>query len=132
MVPSRFMPTFLNDCVNLYRFKIEQINNCHLPESYCYTTAVELKNELWSWLEMYFLKYRKKLALDGIKLEIQRCCDLPEIIEAVNYPKEDTSGIAGFRNLVKEKNVDEILKLVIRSEKKSRPKRFIKKYILKL
>ena len=60
---SRFMPTFFEDCVSLYNFKVEQINNRQLPESFRYTTAIELKNELWSWLEMYYIEYRKELTM---------------------------------------------------------------------
>ena len=129
---SRFMPTFWHDCISLYHFKLEQIEMHGLPESFRYTTAVELKNELATWLEMYYLRHKNTQSIEEIRKEIQRCCEDPTVVDAVNYPKADTSGIPGFRDLVIQNNIDGIYALLRKQEKKTRIKRMIKKIILGL
>ena len=127
---SRFMPSFLEDCVALYKFKMEQIKKNNLPESLRYTTAIELKNELWTWFEMYYCQYEKKYTKQQIGTEIERACKLESIVEAVNYPKEDFSGMQGFRELVKEKNIEGIYELLENNKRKHRVKKMLKRILL--
>ncbi len=124
---AKFMPTFLEDCINLYEFKLRQIELKSFPEDYVYTSAVEMKNELYSWLYMFYNKYKGDE--NKIRAEIKRCCNLAPIIGAVNYPKEDTSGVAGFRELVKSKDVNGIYTLLNKQEKKNRLKTIIKRLV---
>lgn len=63
--------------------------------------------------------------------EIEYCCNIPEVIQAVNYPKEDNSGIAGFRELVKEKEYVQISDLLLQQIKKNRIKYMTKKLLMK-
>lgn len=129
---SRFMPTFWEDCVALYCFKCNQIRQNQLPEQFFYTTCVELKNELSTWLIAFYNKYYKNSPEERIKDEIRRCCSLPEVIEAVNHPQPDHSGIHGFRDLVCSKNIDGIYELLQTQEKNNRLKRLLKTMLLKL
>lgn len=64
---SHFMPTYLEDCVSLYKFKMSQIEKNNLDKNLRYTTAVELKNELFCWLQMFFEH------LQGKKTKIVLC-----------------------------------------------------------
>lgn len=126
---SRFMPLFLDDCIALYEFKNEMINIHNLPERLRYTTAVELKNELWTWFEMYYRYEGKTKGELKIKKEIERACNLHAIVEAVNYPKDDTSGIVGFRESVRKKDIEKIYKLLHDRAKKQRFKQVVKKIL---
>src|SRR5699024_11466758 len=58
-----------------------------------YTTSIELKNECSFWLRMKLEHLMSKHCPEKILEEIEYCCNIPEIIQAVNYPKEDNSGI---------------------------------------
>lgn len=129
---SRFMPNFLDDCIALYDFKLKQIELRDLSRNMKYTTAVELKNELWTWLEMNYYEYKRKDRLLEMKQEIIRSIHLPQIIEAVNYPKQDNSGMMGFRELVKTNDIDGIYEMLYQNERKNKFKRFAKKIILNL
>lgn len=124
---SKFMPDFLDDCIALYDFKMAKIIENALPERMKYTTSIELKNELWTWFEMYYCKYK---SVFSIKQEIDRCCQIPQIVEAVNYDTVqfgiDNSGMAGFRELARKKNVDEIYNMLFRSVRKNKIKRYVK------
>lgn len=124
---SRFMPSFWEDCLNLYRFKLTQIEKRGLPMEFRFTTRVELKNELWSWLEMYRLEKP-----NSIREEVERCCGLPEVQEAVNDPRPDYSGVPEFRELVRRQDADGILRLLTRQNKAARMRRLIKRLIFNL
>lgn len=129
---SKFMPEFLNDSISLYRFKVKQIKMHSLSDELFYTTAVELKNECSYWLQMYYEYYHGKTNRIKMLNEIERCSKLPEIIEAINYPKEDSSGIMGFRDCLKECDYEGVYRLLYYENKKSRMKRFLRKTVEKL
>lgn len=128
---SRYMPSFLSDCIELYRFKMEIINKKHLSEDMRYTTSIELKNECSFWLQMKLEHLMSKHCPEKILEEIEYCCNIPEIIQAVNYPKEDNSGIAGFKELVKKKEYVQISDLLLQQIKKNRIKHVIKQILMK-
>ncbi len=126
---SHFMPTFLDDSIHLYRFKMKQIELHHLPEEYRYTTAIELKNELGSWLDMFCIEHLGQK--DVLRNEIARCCMHPSIEESVLISgKKDLSGIPELREMVQKKDVDALYKLFCEREKKSRPRRILKRIIV--
>lgn len=129
---SHFMPAYFEDCVSLYKFKIAQIDKNSFDENLRFTTAVELKNELFCWLQMYFEHYRKENNDDNILNEIKRCCELPAVKEAVNYPKEDSSGMPGFRQMVIENNYDSIYNMLQIDNKNGKLKRFLRNILIKL
>lgn len=64
--------------------------------------------------------------------EIKKCCNIPEIEQAVNYPKDDNSGITRFRNIVRNKQYKEIFELLLINSKKRKIKKIIKSLVLKL
>lgn len=126
---SRFMPDFLDDCISLYRFKLDTIQENHYPQDFIYTTSVELKNELWTWLTMYARKHKKNPSV--VIAEVERCCNIAEIIEAVNYPKDDSSGKMGFRQMVKEKDVSGIVTEIYKNvnNPKDKAKQLVKRML---
>ena len=126
---SKFMPDFLDDCISLYKFKINQIEKYHLDEEMKFTSAVELKNELYTWLEMYCIRYDGMKNAQLMKDEIRRTVVLEEIKEAVYYPKSDNSGVPGFRDAVCNQNIDELYKIITQYVAKGRIKRIIKKLL---
>lgn len=126
---SRFMKTYIADCVSLYAFKKKMIQVYSYPKSYMLTTQIELKNELYCWLAMFF----KHVANDGVaRREIARCCALPEIREAVSYEKADHSGVEGFKELVAAQDVDGIYNLVSQRVRKERFKDAIRKIMYRI
>lgn len=64
--------------------------------------------------------------------EIKRSCNLPEIQEAVNYPKEDVSGVLGFRALVQKRDYDGIYELLRIDNSKEKIKKILRKILIKL
>lgn len=126
---SHYMPSFLEDCIALYNYRKELIVQYQLPESMSYTLAVELKNELFTWLSMYYIQYKSTWE---VRREIDRCCNIAEIKEAVNYPREDHSGEKGFREMVKTINIDAIYNLLKQNEQNTRIKRAIKKIVMSI
>lgn len=125
---SRYMPSFLDDCVELYRFKKEIIKLYNLDSRFYFTSAIEMKNECASWLKMYFNENRgdKEVVLN----EIKRCCCLPEIIEAVNWPEADTSGLSGFKEKMQQRQYDEVYKLIFFSEQSKKLKNQLKRIVI--
>lgn len=86
-----------------YVFAILTIEKQKLSKNLRYTTSVELKNECFTWLEMKLNYLEKNNVKEEIIQEIKKCCNIPEIEQAVNYPKDDNSGIIRFRNMVRNK-----------------------------
>ena len=127
---SKFMPTFFDDCINLYRFKMKIIKIYNLPEQFRYTTAVELKNECYTWLEMFYFQVNGNKAL--VLKEIERCCKNSEVQEAVHYPKDDTSGIFKFRDLMKEGNPESLYQLLHMQCQKNKFKRKLRNILIDL
>ena len=130
-VTSRYMPSFLSDCIELYKIKMEIIEKKHLSEDMRYTTSIELKNECSFWLQMKLEYLISKRCPEKILDEIEYCCNIPEIIRAVNYPKEDNSGIVGFKELVKNKEYAQISDLLLQQIKKNRVKNMFKHILMK-
>lgn len=129
---NKYMASFLEDCIELYKFKMSTIEKQKLSENLKYTTSVELKNECFTWLEMKLDYLDENSVREEIMQEIKRCCNIPEIEQAVNYPKEDKSGMTGFRDMVRSKQYEEIFELLLINSKKRKIKRKIKSLILKL
>lgn len=127
---SKFMPTYWTDCVGLYEFKLRQIEKYDLPGEFVTTTAIELKNELWVWLTMFYQK--NKNDVDAVKQEIIDCCSMSQVVQAVNNFENDTSGVHGFTELIKEKNADKIYEMILQQEKRDRIKNLVKWVMNKL
>ena len=127
---SRFMPTYLTDCVKLYEFKLRQIEKHCLPEDFVTTTAIELKNELWVWLCMFYRNNKKDA--EAVKKEIAGCCSMPQVVQAINSFENDSSGVPGFTDLVRGKNADGIYEMLVQQEKQDRIKNLIKRVMNKL
>ncbi len=126
---SKFMPGFLDDCISLYRFKLDTILENNFSRDFAFTTAVELKNELWTWFAMYVREFGRNKP--KVIAEVERCCNIEEIIEAVNYPREDYSGKKGFRQMVIEQDVTGIATELYKENGKliTKVKRFIRRLL---
>ena len=129
---NRYMPTFLDDCISLYNFKMAIIKQENLSADLQYTTEIELKNEFSFWLQMNFKFLKGHKNKDIILEEIKRCCDIPEIIQAVNCCKDDHSGISGFKKLAQTKSYDEIFDLIAKQNRKSRARNMVKSILQKI
>lgn len=127
---SRFMPSFLEDCASLYTFKIRLIDEKKLPENLKMTSSVEMINELWFWLNMYYQKYEKCKGLEFIKKEIERCCVLSVIQEAITFEENEVYGEKRFFEMVNSKNVVGICDLLYQHNIEMQKKHFLKKIIL--
>lgn len=125
---SKYMPSFLDDCIALYQFKKEIIELYSLNSHFYFTSAVEMKNECTTWLKMYFNKNHgdKKI----LQKEIERCCSIPEIIEAVNWPESDTSGLRGFKEKMQQHQYDEVYSLILASVQSEKLKNQMKRIVI--
>lgn len=80
---------------------------------------------------MVFYRYSGGKNRQTVLNEIERCCSL-EIVQAVNRPKEDSTGIPGFRDLVRKKDTGGIYELLKAQSKKGRIKNIVRKIAAKL
>lgn len=129
---SRYIPTFLEDSISLYKFKMRIITDRGLSEYMRYTASIELKNECSYWLQMQFEYMDGKKQREKMLTEIERCCNIPEIREAVKYPKGDESGIPEFRNMVQNLQYAEIYNLIAEQANKRMLRTKIKHLVTKL
>lgn len=125
---SSFMPSFFSDCIALYNFKYEIIQNEGLDDHLRYTTDVELKNELATWLEMYFEHVNGEK--EPVLAEIERCCNVYEIRQALSYSQKDCSGILGFKELAANCEYNEIYSLIAEEVHRKALKKAIKRLIV--
>ena len=125
---SSFMPSFFSDCIALYNFKHEIIQNEGLDDHLRYTTDVELKNELATWLEMYFEYVKGEKA--SMLAEIECCCNVYEIRQALSYSQTDHSGIIGFKELAANCEYNEIYSLIAEEVHRKALKKAIKRLIV--
>lgn len=116
---SKFMSTFFEDCLSLYHFKMQMIAVHHLDPWYEYTSAVELKNELYTWLEMYSKHVHGRKNKSELITEIKNVCNNKEIQQAISYSQEDSSGVKGFKNALQQKNYELIYEIIMREEEKN-------------
>lgn len=125
---SRWMPTFLNDSVSLLDYKINYINDLHLPLYLIRTTYVELKNEFFTYLQMFIRKNGDRGEQFVIN-EIERCCNIPEIKRAVNVSAGDKSGVAGFVNSLLLHDYNETYRILVEYCNKQRIKDRVRRLI---
>ncbi len=129
---SRFMPDFLDDCIALYRYKQRMITKWNLNRHLEETSAIELKNECWTWLQMYYEKNCKVQSKDQIIHEIDRCYNLDKIVEAVKKINNDQSGYPGFGSALKNKESEQIYNSLVNDYKKNKIKRRIRNILFQI
>ena len=125
---SRFMPSFLDDCITLCKFKRDIILRENLSQSFQKTTLIELKNNAFTWLYMYAIENRGRGDL-FIKDEIARCIDIPAIREAASIRENPESGVVGFSNDIINNNVDNIYSSVLNKIRKDKGKMLVKRLL---
>ncbi|MCR4616338.1 MAG: glycosyltransferase [Clostridiales bacterium] len=127
---DRFMPYYFDDCLAIYALQQELMEKYPMPQDAGYYCAVQLKNEAYEHL-LNCYKFGK---YDDEKLlkEIEYICNIPQVVDAVNHPKDDSSGCPGFRDAAKKKRYDDILALVKTTDVESPLKKFVKKIVSKL
>lgn len=127
---SRFMPYYMDDCLAIHELQHELAAKYPMPQDAEYYMAVQLKNEAYEHL----LNCRKLGGFTDDKLlaEIERVCNIPQMVRALNHPKSDSSGCKGFREAAAEKRYDDILNLIKVTDVDAPLKKLAKKIISKL
>ena len=124
---SKFMPDMLDDFLSLYRFKQEMAQRYPMPQNVEYLMAVELKNIVLSWLEMYILSGNHDE--QALRKEIARVCRLPEVQEAVQQSNFTEREPEGIRKAIQESNVDYIDEFLTKRISARKCRRIIKKIL---
>ena len=125
---SHFMPSFLDDCISLCKFKRDIIHRENLSLSLQKTTLIELKNETFTWFYMYAIEYYSR-GESFIKAEIARCIGISAIREAASIRENPESGEIGFSNDIINNNIDNIYSSVINKIHKDKSKLTIKRFL---
>lgn len=121
---SKFMPYMLDDFLALYRMKKQMAIEHPMPQNAGYFMAVELKNIVLSWLEMYSLsdRYDSK----SLAEEIKRVCRLPEVQEAVQQKDFVEREPTGTRQAIQSADVGQIKAILNRRIAAGKYRRLIK------
>ena len=117
----------LDDFLSLYRFKQEMAQRYPMPQNVEYLMAVELKNIVLSWLEMYILSGNHDE--QALRKEIARVCRLPEVQEAVQQSNFTEREPEGIRKAIQESNVDYIDEFLTKRISARKCRRIIKKIL---
>ena len=124
---SKFMSDMLNDFLSLYRFKQEMAQRYPMPQNAEYLMAVELKNIVFSWLEMCALS--GKYTGQALRDEIVRVCRLPEVQEAMQQKDFVTREPRGVRSAIQEIDTDYIAAALTERIAAGKYRRLIKRFL---
>lgn len=126
---NRFMPSMLDDCLAMYHYKRKLALEWPMPQDIDRLMKIELKNMAFTWLRMY----REKGGFSDKQYaqEVERVCNLAEIIEAVK-PDYKEKNLIGFRNMVRDLQYDQIIAFVDSAIHRTGLKKTIKKLLTKL
>ena len=126
---SRFMPTFLDDNILMYRLKMEWRTHCTAKEDTEKLIGIELKNIIVT----YWLMCAKhnRYPAGSLENEVKAVCALPEVEEALTMLEWDHSGLPGINPLLINRDYDGICRLIRQKVKKDRPKDILKKILMR-
>ncbi len=126
---NRFMKSFVDDCVLLYRVKKEHAAKYGVSDYYKGLIDVEMKNLALQ----YFIMCRRSKTYPHGKLadEIRYILDIPEFYGAACAISDETlsgdhSEPAGFTPAFVKKDINEIVRIAVQKANEGRLKRFIK------
>ena len=125
---SRFMPTFLDDNILMYRLKMKWSVTCTSTCNVKQLIAAELKNIIVSYWIMCEKcgRYSHRSLLD----EIKTVCAMPEVQEAITLLGDDCSGLSGINPLLIGRNYEGICERIHQKVRKDRPKDSIKRMLM--
>jgi glycosyltransferase involved in cell wall biosynthesis len=119
---SRFMKHFFDDSLALHALLTETLEREPLiPREAAYYAAVQLKNELY--YHLCGCREKGGYSMEALREELLRYGTLPQVQDAVNYPRADQSGRAGFREAVAGQRWEDALALVLDPPKEPLVKR---------
>ena len=125
---SRFMPTFLDDNILMFRQKMRWKEKCTSKENVTRLIGVELKNIIVSYWIM--CEKSRKYPHGSLMEDVKAVCALPEVQEALTMLDGDQSGLPGINQPLIDRDYDAICSLIKGKVKKDRPKDIVKKILL--
>ncbi len=125
---ARFMPTFLDDNILMYRLKMQWSDKCTSKENVKKLIGVELKNIIVSYWIMCEKNHRYPHG--SLLQEAKAVCALPEVKEALTTLDGDCSGLPGINKPLEERDYDAVCNLICQKVKKDRPKDILKKILM--
>lgn len=125
---SRFMPTFLDDNILMYRLKMQWSDKCTSTENVKRLIGVELKNIIVSYWIM--CEKNRRYPQGSLLEEVKAVCAIPEVQEALTMLEGDRSGLPGINQPLLERDYDAVCDLICRKVKKDRPKDILKKILM--
>lgn len=125
---SRFMPTFLDDNILMYRLKTQWSGQCTAKENVKRLIGVEMKNIIVSYWIMCEKNHRYPHG--NLLAEVRAVCALPEVEEALSMLDGDHSGLPGVNAPLVDRDFEAVCKLIRQKVKKDHPKDILKKLLM--
>lgn len=125
---SRFMPTFLDDNILMYRLKMQWSDQCTAKENVKRLIGVELKNVIVSYWIM--CEKSHKYPHGNLSAEVKAVCALPEAAEALTMLEGDCSGLPGIDQPLVDRDYKAVCELIRNKVKNDRPKDILKKLLM--
>lgn len=125
---SKFMPTFLDDNILMYRLKMQMAHKCTSELDVKRLVCVEMKNIVVSYLIM--CEKSNCYPAGSLIDEVKSVCSLNEVKESLTMLKGDRSGLPGINQPLIDRDYEKICSLIRDKVKKDRCKDFLKKLLL--
>ena len=125
---SRFMPSFLDDNILMYRLKMQWSDKCTSTENVKKLIGIELKNIIVTYWIM--CEKNRRYPQGSLLEEVKVVCALPEVQEALTTLEGDRSGLPGINKPLVARDYDSVCNLICQKVKKDRPKDILKKILM--
>lgn len=125
---SRFMPTFLDDNILMYRLKMQWSDQCTAQVNVKRLIGVELKNIIVTYWIMCEKNHRYPQG--SLLAEVKAVCALPEVTEALTMLENDCSGLPGINQPLVDRSFETVCELIRHKVEKDRPKDILKKILM--
>lgn len=125
---AKFMPSFLDDNILMYRLKMQWSDQCTATENVKRLIGVELKNIIVSYWIMCEKNHRYPQG--SLLAEVKAVCALPEVTEALTMLQGDRSGLPGVNQPLVGGDFEAVCELIRHKVKKDRPKDILKKILM--
>lgn len=125
---SRFMPSFLDDNILMYRVKMRMAQYCTSKLNVKKLVGVELKNIIVTyWI---ICEKNQRYPHGSLLEEVKVVCAQPEVQEALTMLQWDQSGLPGINQPLIERDYPAICELIKQKVRKDRPKNVLKKILV--
>lgn len=125
---AKFMPSFLDDNILMYRLKMQWSDQCTATENVKRLIGVELKNIIVSYWIMCERNHRYPQG--SLLAEVKAVCALPEVTEALTMLQGDRSCLPGVNQPLVGGDFEAVCELIRHKVKKDRPKDILKKILM--